>query len=267
MTSQKLHLIDEGTGPTVVLLHPIGLDATFWGLVSGALESAFRVVSIDLAGHGQSPAASPSHCLADYADDVARMVETLGPPVTVVGLSFGGMIAQVLAIRHPALVARLVLCGCPCTFNASLRPVIAARGTAAEEGGMDAVVEPTLARWFTPAYLAGGGAEKVRQRLLSDDVAGWATGWRAIAAHDSADALASVRAPALCIAGELDQSVPPAAVSALSARLPGSQYEVMPGGSHMMHIENAEAFVQALLRFIPGSAGGRCGPGSPADPR
>ena len=259
MTSQKLHFVDEGNGPTVVLLHPIGLDATSWGPVSGALKSAFRVVAVDLAGHGQSPPAPADHGLADYADDVARIVETLGPPVTVVGLSFGGMIAQVLAIRHPALVGRLVLCGCPCTFDASLRPVIAARGTAAEQGGMGAVAEPTLGRWFTPAYLAGGGAETVRQRLLSDDVAGWATGWRAIAAHDAADALASVGVPALCIAGELDQSVPAAAVSALSARLPSSQYEVIPGGCHMMHIENAAALVQALRRFIPGQADGRSG--------
>lgn len=254
MTSQELHFIDEGNGPTVVLLHPIGLDGTFWGPVAAALSSAFRVVAIDLAGHGQSPPASADAGLADYADDVARTLERFAPPVTVVGLSFGGMIAQVLAIRHPGLVARLVLCGCPCTFDASLRPVIAARGAAAEQGGMEAVAEPTLARWFTPVYLAGSGAEKVRQRLLSDDVSGWATGWRAIAAHDTADALASVRAPALCIAGELDQSVPPAAVSALSARLPGSLYEVIPGGSHMMHIENVEAFAQALMRFIRTSA-------------
>jgi 3-oxoadipate enol-lactonase len=254
MTSKELNLIDQGTGPTVVLLHPIGLDATFWGRASAVLQSAFRVVSIDLAGHGQSPPAPSGHGLADYADDVARIVERFGPPVTVAGLSFGGMIAQALAIRHPTLVGRLVLCGCPCTFDASLRPVIAARGTAAEQGGMEAVAEPTLARWFTPAYLAAGGAELVRQRLLSDDVAGWATGWRAIAAHDTADALASVRVPTVCIAGEHDQSVPPAAVSALSARLPGSKFEVIPGGSHMMHIENAEAFGQAVLRFTQGSA-------------
>lgn len=257
MTSRQLHSIEDGTGRTIVLLHPIGLDATFWRPVSAALRRRFKVVSIDLAGHGRSPSAPAGYGLADYADDVAQVLQGLGPPVTVVGLSFGGMIAQVLAIRHAGLVERLVLCGCPCTFDASVRPVLAARGTAAEEGGMEAVAEPTLARWFTPAYLSAGGADGVRERLLSDDVAGWATGWRAIAAHDTADALAVLRVPTLCIAGELDQSVPPAAVSALSARLPASQFEVVPGASHMMHIENAEAFVQALLRFSQGAAEGK----------
>ena len=257
MIPRQLHSIEDGTGRIVVLLHPIGLDATFWQPVSAALKSSFRVISIDLAGHGRSPSAPAGYGLADYADDVAQVLQRLGDPVTVVGLSFGGMIAQVLAIRHPGLVERLVLCGCPCTFDASVRSTIAARGTAAEQGGMEAVAEPTLARWFTPAYLSAGGADRVRDRLLSDDVAGWATGWRAIAAHDTADALAALRVPTLCIAGELDQSVPPAAVSVLSARLPGSQFEVIPGASHMMHIENAEAFVQALLRFSQGVTEGK----------
>lgn len=256
MTSRQLHFLEDGRGQPVILLHPIGLDATFWQPVGAVLKTGFRVVSIDLAGHGRSPFAPMGHTLADYADDVAQVLQTQGPPVTVVGLSFGGMIAQVLAIRHPDLVERLVLCGCPCTFDVSVRPMIAARATAAEEGGMVAVAEPTLARWFTPAYIAGGGAGAVRERLLSDDVAGWATGWRAIAAHDTADALAAVCVPTLCIAGELDQSVLPAAVSALAERLPGSLYEVIPGASHMMHIENAEALASSLLRFIEGAAEG-----------
>jgi 3-oxoadipate enol-lactonase len=70
---------------------------------------------------------------------------------------------------------------------------------------MNAVVEATLARWFSQAFIDTGGAEAVRQRLLSDDVSSWAIGWRAISELDNATALKTLGVPALCVAGECDR--------------------------------------------------------------
>jgi 3-oxoadipate enol-lactonase len=246
-----LHHLTQGAGPPVVLLHPVGLDLTFWRPVAERLVHRFTVYAFDQKGHGLSPPVPQGHCLADYVDDTARSLQALiHKRVTVLGSSFGGMLAQPLTLRHPSLVSRLVLCGCPCTFSNSLRPQIAERGAAAERGGMKAVIEATLLRWFNRAFIDAGGAEAVRQRLLSDDVSGWATGWRAISELDNASGLKTLSIPALCVAGEHDEAVPPAAVERLAAQIPASRYVVVPVASHMMHIENMDGFTNAIWEFL-----------------
>lgn len=240
-----------GTGPVVVLLHPVGLDLTFWAEIASQLEPDFDVICVDLAGHGDSPDPEPPASLASYADDVVCLLERLAVERTaVVGLSFGGMIAQEIALRRPDLVAGLVACGCPSRFPDEIRPSLAERGAAAERGGMAAVIEPTLARWFSPTFLEIGGAERVRRRLLSQSVAGWAAGWRAISALNTRPRLAGIQAPATCIAGGRDEAVPEALVREMANAIPGARLCVLPGAPHMMHLEDPEPFNAALAAAL-----------------
>jgi 3-oxoadipate enol-lactonase len=249
--TKSLHFIQSGHGQTLVLLHPIGLDHTFWGPVTAALSDDHSVVSVDLRGHGDSPASVRGYALADYADDVSHLIDELSiGPVALVGLSFGGMIAQVLTLRRPELVARLVLCGCPSRFPDEARGQIMERGALAEREGMQAVVEATLGRWFTREFIERGGAEETRRRLNDDDVAGWADGWRAISALDAHAHLEEIAVPTLCIAGELDEAVPPAAVEALASAIPKSRYQVLKDAPHMMQIEQPDLFAAAVRAFI-----------------
>src|SRR5262249_37446685 len=159
--------------PLVVLLHPVGLDHGFWGPLPAALAASRRVLSLDLAGHGASPAVAEKRPIEAYADDVAAAIRSAGGgPAAVVGLSFGGRVAQLVAIRHPDLVSALVPCGCGGDFPAEVRPILRERGLAAERDGMAAIVPPTIERWFTPGFRGNPAVETVRRRLLADDVAG-----------------------------------------------------------------------------------------------
>lgn len=239
-----------GSGRPMVLLHPIGLDGSFWKDVQEEFSGAYEVTAIDLAGRGKSLSPPVGYRLSDYADDVAAFMAGLKAPALVVGLSFGGMLAQVLSVRHPKLVSELVLCGCPCRFDDALRPLIAERGILAEKKGMGAVVDATLDRWFTPAFRESEAIKAVKQRLLSNAVDGWAIGWRAISDLDTTDVLKTIKVPTLCIAGGEDQSVPPAAVAEIAQRISGAEITVIPEASHMMHIENSIAFNRALAPFV-----------------
>ncbi|HEY4252695.1 MAG TPA: alpha/beta fold hydrolase [Roseomonas sp.] len=252
MSVLPLHGTTLGDGPLVVLLHPVGLDGGFWGGLPGSLAASRRVLSLDLAGHGASPPATEKRPIEAYADDVAAAIRAAGVgPAAVVGLSFGGMVAQILAIRHPALVAALVACGCGGTFPDAVRPVLRERGLAAERGGMAAIVEPTIERWFTPGFRETPAVARVRQRLLGDDVAGWSAGWHAIAGLTATPLLGQVTAPTLVIAGEADAATPPAASEATIARaIPGARFTVLPGAPHMMQIESAAAFTTAVTGFL-----------------
>lgn len=252
MTALPLHGEAEGTGPLVVLLHPIGLDNSFWGPLPAALAAAGRrVLRLDTAGHGRSPAVARPRPIEAYADDVAAAIAREGEaPAALLGLSFGGMIAQMVAVRHPQRVAALALCGCGGGFDTGPRPMLQERGLAAERGGMVPVLEATIERWFTEPFRGDPAVARVRERLLADDVAGWSAGWHAIAGFDARPHHHAIAVPTLVIGGERDVATPPAAAQALAGGIPGARLVLLPGAPHMMQVETPEAFTAAAAGFL-----------------
>lgn len=252
MSAVGLHGDAEGEGPLVVLLHPIGLDGAFWGPLPGALVAAgHRVLRLDLAGHGRSPAVARPRPMEAYAHDVhAAIAQAGGGAAAVLGLSFGGMVAQTLAIRHPGSVAALLLCGCGGGFADDMRPVLRERGLAAERDGMAGVVDTTIARWFTEPFQQDAAVASVRTRLLADDAAGWSAGWHAIADFDARPHLSQIAVPTLVIGGERDAATPLVASDALARGIPGARLLPLPDAPHMMQIETAAAFVPAVVGFL-----------------
>ena len=246
-----LHHAVEGAGRRVLLLHPVGLDLTFLEPLSSILRTSLRVMRMDLRGHGRSPVTPLASGLEEFADDVHEtLVQQRFAPCVVVGFSFGGMVAQTLALQYPQDVDALVPCACPGTLAAENRTIAEKRGTDAERGGMEVIVEATLDRWFTPAFRAAGTDAAARDRLLTDDPRGWAQGWRAIARVDNLPRLHEVRVRALCIAGELDKSSPPPIVEAIAKASPGAQFRIVRGAPHMLFIEQPDAVARELLAFL-----------------
>lgn len=251
MASPLLHYRIDGTGPMVALLHPVGLDLTFFDPLVAELDGEYQILRMDLRGHGRTQAWAPTRDLAEYAEDVHELLLRGGyVPLPVVGFSFGGMLAQILALEHPADVTALVLAACPSTLPESSRAAIAGRGILALQGGMQAVVDATLERWFTPTFRAAGHDAASRRRLLTDDVAAWASAWNAIAAIHLAPRLAAIQVPTLCLAGEFDASTPPAVVEAIAREIPRSQFAVIAGAPHMLFIEQPRAVADKIRGFL-----------------
>jgi 3-oxoadipate enol-lactonase len=247
----ELHHKIEGTGPHVVLLHPVGLDLTFLEPVAAELCRTFTVLSVDLRGHGRSPALPPAQSLDDYADDVHALLHARGfASAAVVGFSFGGMVAQHLALKYPQDVSALAICACPSTMKPENRVIAAERGAQAERGGMGAVLDATLDRWFTPEFRANGGSDAARDRLLSDNVGAWAQAWRAMAAIDTSARLGAIRVPTLCVAGEFDKSSPPEIVAAIAQRISGARFALILGAPHMLFIEQPKAVARIIGDFL-----------------
>ena len=251
MPDSPLHYCIEGTGPKVVLLHPVGLDLTFFDSLVAKLGPQFQILRMDQRGHGRSPASEDTRSLSDYARDIHNLLaHTAFRPAAIVGFSFGGMLAQTVALEYPGDVRALVISACPSTLPETSRRVLAERGAHAEREGMAAVVEVTMERWFTPAFCASPASEPVRRRLLTDNVRGWAQAWSAIAQIDTASRLASIRVPALCLAGESDVAAPPHVVEKIANEIPGACFELMPGAPHMSFIEQPRAVALAIASFL-----------------
>ena len=247
----RLHYELKGEGPTVLLLHPIGLDLTCWESQANALSAEFRVLALDFRGHGRSEVGPPSYSLGLFASDVHELLHLTGSaPAHVIGLSLGGMVAQLLALEYPEDVLSLVPVDTICTLASEARAAMVERGEAAERGGMQDVLQATLERWFTPDFMGSEVVERCRQRLLADSVEGWAATWRAISEVNTAPRLHEVRVPTLVMTGELDVSSPPDRARMIADRIPGASLHIMPGAPHMAPLECPDLFNPPVLEFL-----------------
>jgi pimeloyl-ACP methyl ester carboxylesterase len=224
----------------VVLLTPVGLDPRCWAWAGIANPQTFAY-----PGHGNRPFAP--FTLESLADEV---VETFGGDLTLVGASMGGMLAQRIALRHPDRVRSAVFA---CTSAAPDPDVLRARAAAARAHGMAPLVEETLARWFSPDFLAAEPApppvDYVRTALREIDPEAFAAGWDAMARHAVLDDLAAIRVPVTCLAAADDASSSWEGMVELDRRLPDSQL-VRVAGPHMVMLERPEAFRAAVLAHL-----------------
>jgi 3-oxoadipate enol-lactonase len=247
----KLFRTIEGRGPALVLLHPVGLDHSFWGELAPRAAETRTVVAVDLCGHGRSDAALPGRGIGAYADDVIGLLDELGlASANLLGLSFGGMIAQEVALRVPQRISTLVIGACAGRIAPEAREAVRERGRTDPETGMASVVETTMARWFTPQFVDTPAVARVRERLHADDPQGWAAGWDAISGFDAQDRLGKLAARTLVVAGEFDAGTPVAATKAMADAIPNAEFTMLAGAPHMMQIECADRFTGKVLAFL-----------------
>lgn len=243
----------DARAPAVVLLHSLATHSDIWQPQCAAWSTAFRLVCIDLPGHGASAAPKGSPTLDDLAVLVERVLDARAiTQAAVVGLSLGGMVAQALALRAPARVRSLVLAHTSARTPPELREVWQQRLEQAERNGLAAQVEPTLARWFTKDFAAACPLTMawVAQQIRATSPAGYAAAIRAIQALDHLDRLAAIAVPTLVVAGDADAAVPPQAASAMAARMPRAGLLVLRDAGHIGNVQQPVAFTEAVGRFL-----------------
>ena len=254
---QRVRLADHETvvarrgdsGPAVVLVHALGLDWQMWDEVMTVLAVGRRVFAYDIRGHGAAVGSPTPFTMTDTARDLIGVLDQLGlDSAHVVGLSYGGGIAQATAVAHPERFDSLSLLA---TTDYPF-PAFEGRARSGEVDGMAAQVVPSLTRWFTADALAvnGPAVRYARERVLRMPAADWAGAWRAFEGIDVQGRLGEFAAPVLVLAGELDASCTPEIMTGVAKRISGSTYEELPGTPHMMSLERPAEVAQALDRFL-----------------
>jgi 3-oxoadipate enol-lactonase len=238
------------TGPAVVLVHALGLDWRMWEPVMAGLAAGRRVFAYDIRSHGWAAGSPTPFGMSDTAADLLAVLDALElDRAHVVGLSYGGGIAQTAAVAAPDRFESLAL------LATTDHPFTAfeARARSAETDGMEAQVVPSLTRWFTAGALAvnGWGVRYAREHVRRGDPADWAASWRAFEGLDVQGRLATLEVPSLVLVGELDASTTPEIMAGIAERIQGSTYEVLAGTPHMQTLERAELVIEALDRFLP----------------
>lgn len=249
----EIHYEIEGSGgPWLTLSHSLACDLSMWDPQMAVL-GRFKVLRFDTRGHGRSSAPEGEYTLEQLADDVKGLLDALGIRQTHwAGLSMGGMIGQAFALRYPGVFQSLVLAD-----TTSRRPPDAARMwgeriQTARSKGMAALVDSTLARWFTEPYRKARPdvMQRIGDGIRNTPVAGFAGCCHAISRVDYLDRLKEIEAPALVIVGEHDHGTPPDAARAIQQNLAGSELKIIPSAAHLSNVEQAEVFNQALTGFL-----------------
>ena len=139
--------------PWLVLSHSLACSVRMWDEQIAAFKDRYRILAYDTRGHGSSDAPAGPYTLELLADDLKALLYRLGiARAHYCGLSMGGMIGQTFALKHPGMFTSLTLADTTSRMPAEALPVWQDRIRTAESQGMQPLVEPTLARWFTEPY-------------------------------------------------------------------------------------------------------------------
>ncbi|NBN62622.1 3-oxoadipate enol-lactonase [Pannonibacter tanglangensis] len=252
-----LHVEDSGEPhlPALAFCNSLGTDLRSWDAVAGQLRGRVRIIRHDARGHGLSDCPAGPYAVADLVDDLSALLGHLGVERCVpVGLSVGGLVAQGFAARHPDKVPALVLSntaariGTAETWQERIRLI--------EAGGIEAIAEPILERWFSAAFR---GSEPValagwRAMLTRTPRQGYLATCAALAAADLTPSTSQLPMPTLVIAGSEDGATPPALVEATARLIRDARYTLIAGAGHLPCIEIPDAFCAALDAFLEETA-------------
>jgi pimeloyl-ACP methyl ester carboxylesterase len=245
----------SGSGPSVVLLHGVGLNQSIWAEQVRALATDFQVITYDLFGHGRSSLASANASLADWVDQLDSVVSDLEvQEFALVGFSFGGLIAQSYAAKHAHRIEKLVLMSTVYDRSEAQKASVLSRLEIVKREGPHATIPTALSRWFSPQFAESHPdvMDRYVEMLRENDATSFLSAYTCFATVDGdlVGVLANFTRPALIMTGELDTGSTPDMARNLAGMIPGAECSIIAGGRHMMPVEMPDEVNAVLRRFL-----------------
>lgn len=242
-----------GDGPALVLLHGFTIDSRMWRPQLESLSDQFTVIAWDAPGAGQSPDPLETFGIGNWADCLAGLLDAAGVQrAHILGLSWGGILAQEFYRRHSARVLSFVLADTYAGWKGSLpEPVVEERLAACLR---DASLPPGE---FVPKYLPGmfseSATQEVREELASIMSDFHPVGFRlmatASAQADTRDLLPNIRVPTLLVWGDADKRSPMSVAYQIRDAIPGARLAVISGAGHVSNLEKPAQFNTIVRDF------------------
>ena len=235
--------------PALVLANSLGTDVTLWDPILDTLMQDYFVIRYDMRGHGGSDTTPGDYSLDQLTDDAQAVIAASGAPsFNFWGISLGGMVGMALGARKAVGLRKLVLSNTAAQFD---KAVWVQRIEAIRQGGMAAVADAVIGRFYTPAFVQADsiGVRRMRHGVLSQSPEGYIGCCAAIRDMTLLPKLAAISAPALIVTGSQDQSTQPARGEELRANIAGSSIVSVPS-AHIPVTEIPERYLAAVLPFL-----------------
>jgi 3-oxoadipate enol-lactonase len=248
----RLWFVVEGPpdAPALLLSNALGTTAAFWEDQVPAFAHTFRVIRYDPRGHGRSDAPSGDYTIDRLGRDALAILDAAeAPSAGVCGLSLGGLTALWMAVHAPSRVSRIVVAntaariGTPAFWQERIDLIRAQ--------GLTPVVQSGPLRWFSETFRERhpeivASAQRMQAGCVPDGYIGCAA---ALRDADLRDAIASIAAPTLAIAGRFDPVTPPYDTASIRLNVAGARFLELDA-AHFSNIEQSAAFNDAVLDFL-----------------
>ncbi|MCA0939162.1 3-oxoadipate enol-lactonase [Yangia mangrovi] len=249
----RLHYRIDGPeeGAPLVLANSLGTDFRLWDGLLPHLPEGLRILRYDMRGHGLSDCPEPPYSMGALVRDAERLMEQTGfRDAVFVGLSIGGMVAQGLSAKRHDLVRAAVLSNTAAKIGT--RQIWEARIAEVAQGGVEAIADAVLERWFTRNFRTSEAIKPWRNMLTRTPKKGYMGCAAAIAGTDFLTPTSGLRLPLLGIAATEDGSTPPDMVRETTDLVPGSQFALIRGAGHLPFIEKPAEYGRILTDFLKG---------------
>jgi 3-oxoadipate enol-lactonase len=242
-------------GPVVCITHSLASDGGSWAeQVPALLQAGFRVLRLDMRGHGGSDPAAGDYTMHELAADVTTVLDALGlSRVHYLGLSIGGMIGQAFALDHGHRLISAMWCDTLPASPAEAAEIWGPRIRAVREAdSLEPIAEASMDRYLSPAFRARspGRWRQLRDTVVGTTPIGYLGCAAAILDFDFVSRLPTLRLPLLVVCGAEDAGTPPAENRRLAGLVAGARYEEIAGTRHFPNVEAPDAFNRIMLGWL-----------------
>lgn len=237
--------------PVLMLSNSLLTDYSMWDFQASAFAEKYRLLRYDSRGHGDTEGPAGPYSMEMLAEDVVALLDALHiEKVHFLGLSKGGMIAQLLASKYGNRLRSVCLCDTACRMPPPT--VWDDRIKLAREKGTAAFVQPMTERWLTEGYRQKHPEmlEKFRKMISRTSVNGMVGSCSAIRDMDHLPLLRAIKIPTLVIVGEADVGTPVSAAKVLHEEIAQSQLKVIERAAHLPNVEQPELFNRIVGDFL-----------------
>ena len=236
---------------TFLFINSLGTDFRIWNEVAESLKQHGDILLFDNRGHGLSDIVDGTATLDDFAGDAEALLNHLSIKKCIpIGLSVGGMIAQILAYRTPSKFPKLILCDT--RHKIGNAQIWNDRIAAVNEKGLASVSDGVMQRWFSQSFHETHPEKVVGYKNMLERMPpiGYIQTVVAIRDGDLTEIAKRIKIPTLCIVGSEDKSTTPEEVKNLSDLIAGSRFEIIQGSGHIPCVDNPELLSKLIIDFI-----------------
>jgi 3-oxoadipate enol-lactonase len=246
---------DQGKGTPILFIHGYPLSKAMWDPQVKGLSSNFRVITLDLRGHGESEAPLWLYTVEMFADDIRALLDHLSiDQVVLVGFSMGGYITFAFYRKNRNRVKALILADTrPQADSLEGKQGRFKTAQTAHKQGAGAIADAMLPKLLTSQSVQSRPdvVQHVRKIMTDTPVAGIAGDLMAMAERpDSVPLLSEITCPTLILVGEQDGLTPPADAKLMAEKIKKSQLEMIPAAAHLSNLEQPDHFNKVVRKFL-----------------